>query len=429
MILSDNTKQFHHLTVRKDKSGVKKDFSNKNILQSFTVVIVFFLTIPFIAKSQDLPCTYWPAPCPNTDAISTADDWTPRMKDNIALIQELKFEKKMRLQLYSILAEAAKRNHWELYELTEEAYDGPPSPSISYGEWESTPYEKRPPASDDITFIIIVNKDSLSAWKNWEIEFQSQMDNSAQQYNSAAEDADKDPLIKAYSDSENHYIDLETKYSDDHEKQYLKDIQDNNTAAIKEHKKKVKWLSDKVNYFVKKIQEQSKVYAGAGQSLTSDLDENTKKTKLFSEASIVLLHFMINPDEVKTGLEDAGQHSLIPQHLLKINGASYAGLLTNPDHSVEEKAYNLNYQGYIFKNPASVATIMFGPFQPRDSYNNYQPMFSRKYTSRQTIIGVVQNIKCDVLQNLAMHVEGRKDKVLDVIKSINWDQINAMIGK
>ena len=72
---------------------------------------------------------------------------------------------------------------------------------------------------------------------------------------------------------------------------------------------------------------------------------------------------------------------------------------------------------------------MFGPFQPRDSYNNYQPLFEKKYTSKQTTIRDIQKIKCDVLQNLAMHIEGRKDKVHDVIKSINWGQVNAIIGK
>ncbi|MDE3184734.1 MAG: hypothetical protein KGM16_15050 [Bacteroidota bacterium] len=375
-------------------------------------------------------CTYWPAPCQNTDAISTANDWTTRMKDNIALIQELKFEKKMRLQLYNILAEAAKRNHWELYELTEEAYDGPPSPSISYEEWESTPYEKRPPASVDITFIILVNKDSLSKWKNWEVEFQSKMDNSAQQYNSASEEVDRDPLLQAYSDSEDYYIQQQTKYLDDHQDQYLKDIKNNNTAGIKEREKKLKWFSYKMNYFLKKSQDVgAKSYTDATQSMKNVEDEFTSKTKLFTEASIVLVHIMVNPDYVKTGLEDPGQRSLVPQQSLNISGASYAGLLINPDKDTDEHAYVLNYQGYIFENPASVGMIRFGQFLSADSYNNYRPLFVKRYTSKQSTIGLVQNIKCDVLQNLAMQIEGGKDKVLDVIKSINWDQINAMIGK
>jgi len=351
------------------------------------------------------------------------------MKDNIALEQELVFEKKMRNRLIDLMQKAAKENGWRVYELTEEAHDGPPFIFISYQAWEDTPYEKRPPRSDDITFIVVVNKDALEAWKNWRVAFQSKFEEGTKNYAANVQTAtNDDPLLKAYMDSANYYSQLGVKYSLDHEEQYLKDLKADNKTALKEHENNVNRYADKFNYFIKKYQDEQN---GLNSKTSGGIDqlqkEELQKTTSFTEESIVLVHFMINPYLVKSGLEDGGQHSLVPQFPLKINGASYAGLLVNkavPDiHS-----YDLNYMGYIFISPAAVATIMFGNYLNRDIFNNYTPSFL-KILNKNAVIGSEKAIKCDVLQNFAVNIEGGDDKVRSVIKGISWDAINLMMGK
>jgi len=315
-------------------------------MKNFLSTYLLFVFICFIhrAKSQHYPCTYWPAPCPNLTAISRADDWSVR-KENGAIEQGLAFQKKIRNQLTDLLQKTAKQNSWQVYQLTEEYFDGPPFQFIRFADWESTPYEKRPPVWDDLAFIIIVNKDSLMQWRKWTESFLQRMD---------------------------------------------KNMNNESIEALQQ--------------------------------------EQTKNTTEFTESSIVLIHFGINSYNVTTGMQDAQQRSLIPQHPLQVPGAFYAGLLVNK-RTPDIDAYKLNYKGYFFNNPAAVATILFGDFQPRNAYNNWRPAFEKSYTSSDATIKILKAKKCDVLQNLAVHIEGREDKVNSIVNKIDWNMIHSMIEK
>ena len=95
----------------------------------------------------------------------------------------------------------------------------------------------------------------------------------------------------------------------------------------------------------------------------------------------------------------------------------------------DRHAYDFNYKGYFFNSPASIATILFGSYQAKDTYNNYRPVFEKGFNTKAQTIGSEKKIKCDVLQNLAVHIEGRADKVNTVVKSLNWNSVSLMIGK
>jgi hypothetical protein len=320
-----------------------KEFLSKSIA-------FIFILLAFYAKAQNYPCSYYPAPCPNSTAISEADDW-PVRKGNGAIEEGVAFQRKICNQLTGFLQKTAKQNGWQVYQVTDEYFDGPPFQFISFANWEATPYEKRPPVWDDLAFIIVVNKDSLMQWRKWIEEFQQRIEKS----------------FNGQSDFNSQSVDAIQK-------------------------------------------------------------EQAKNTDAFTEGSIVLIHFGINPYHVTTGIEDGGQHSLIPQYSLQVPGASYAGLLINKK-TPDEHAYGFNYKGYFFNSPASVATILFGNYQPKDSYNSWRPMFEKPFTSSTATLNSVKAIKCDVLQNLSVHIEGREDKVKSVIKSLDWNTINSMIGK
>lgn len=394
------------------------------------LLTIFFIYSSLFVSAQSDQCEYWPAPCANSTAISHADDWAERMKDNIALQQGLAFQKKLRNQLTDLLQQTARQNGWQVYELTEEANDGPPFIFISYAGWEATPYEKRPPVSDDIAFVMIVNKDSLNAWRKLREKFQSEAENETNTYAADMKKAGDDPMLKVYFDSANYYMQERLNYDYDqaHQQQYLQDIKANNKQGLKEHEKMEKSFADKYNWYIKKYQdEQTKAYSGANKTMNAMQDNEAQHTVAFTEGSVVLIHFGINPYLTGTGLESGDQHSLIPQYPLKITGASYAGLLVNKT-APDRHAYDFNYKGYYFNSPASIATILFGSYQPKDTYNNYRPVFEKGFTTAANTPSS-KNIKCDVLQNLSVHIEGRADKVNSIIKNINWAAISSMIGK
>ncbi len=389
---------------------------------------VLFLIHCNCSFSQPFPCNYWPAPCPNSASIEQADDG-PQRKQNGAIDQTLAFTRKMRNQLTDFMQKVAKQNGWRVYELMEDVFDGPPFQFIGFDTWEKTPYEKRPPASDDITFILIINTDSLNQWKNWRIQLQSESENQANAYVEQTRNVDNDPLLKAYFDSAQYFTKQRTDYSQAHEKQHLEDLKANNKKALAEYERVEKSLMDISDAYIKKYQDrQLLLYENPSKSFNQFNDNRAKLTVTFTEGSVVLIHFAINPYQVNTGIEDGNQRSLNPQYTLRVPGASYAGLFLNKK-SPDNHAYEFNYKGYLFNSPAAVATILFGTYQPKDSYNNYKPMFAKSFTTTANTLGSVKAKKCDVLQNLALHVEGGADQVRNVIEKLDWNAVNALLGK
>ena len=390
--------------------------------------LIIFICLSATLFGQDFPCTYWPAPCPNTTSFEQAGDASQR-KQNGAINETLAFSKRMRNQLADFMQKTAKQNGWQVYELMEDYNDGPPFIFLSYDAWEKTPYEKRPPISDDIAFIMIVNKDSLNEWRNWSVQLQSQSEKQTSSYVTQLKSADNDPVLKSYSDSSLYYTKQRTDYSQEHAKQHLEDLKNHNKKALEEYERIENSFTDKADAYIKKYQDrQAILYENSGKLFNAFQSNTAKLTASFTEGSIVLIHFAINPYLVKSGMEDGSQRSLNPQYSLKVPAASHAGLLVNK-RTPDNHAYEFNYKGYLFNSPAAIATILFGNYQPKDSYNNYRPMFEKGYTTTTNTIGSLKAIKCDVLQNLALHIEGSSNNITNVINGIDWQALTQMIGK
>jgi hypothetical protein len=56
-------------------------------------------------------------------------------------------------------------------------------------------------------------------------------------------------------------------------------------------------------------------------------------------------------------------------------------------------------------------------------------MFAKSFTTTANTLGSVKAKKCDVLQNLALHVEGGADQVRNVIEKLDWNAVNALLSK
>jgi len=129
-------------------------------------IIALIMVSPFVAAAQVVDCSWFPAPCPHSEEINQAMNSTDRMTNNRVTEQEMNMENNLRNAFTDILHKVTRTNHWTMYEIMESDYDRP-NTSVDYYKWEHTPYEKRPPHVYSITFIIVVNKDSLQAWQDW----------------------------------------------------------------------------------------------------------------------------------------------------------------------------------------------------------------------------------------------------------------------
>ncbi|MBS1530654.1 MAG: hypothetical protein JSU01_10125 [Bacteroidetes bacterium] len=394
-----------------------------------SLITVCFLTGLFTAPrsaSAQEDCSWFPAPCPHESEITNAQSFTERQADNKITPQELAMESNLRNFFTDVLQKLAKQKHWQLYELNESYYDRPNS-LIGYAQWETVPYEKRPPHGYQISFILVVNRDSLKAWKDWFTNDLTQQSNQAvTAMNTDRNNEANNKLLQTYMDSAQYYGQLSGKYMQDHQAQYMSDIQSNNKKGIKEHDDKVAWYQKKSDAFIKKYQDvQNGVYAVSTNSFNDLKSNKIKSTVAFANSAIVLVHFSANSTQEGFGVTDGDQKCILPQKPLTVPGAFYAGMLHNPQPP-QDHAYDVGEADFLFSSPTHITTVLFGGWLHKyDSYNYARAAFAANPANLN--LTRVKTTKCDVVQNLAMHVEGRPDHIQTVIQEINMAALQKLI--
>lgn len=390
----------------------------------FTMLFLW-ACFPFSLLAQD-DCQWLPAPCPHSSEISDAQDFVSRSADNKVLPQELAMEGKVRNFFTDLLHGITRQHHWILYELNESAFDRP-NTFISYPKWEATSYEKRPPHAYYVSFIIIVNKDSLDILRNWlQTDYVQMADQVQSGLNASMQSQADDPRLKAYMDSSQYYTQLSVQYMQAHQQQYLRDIKSNNQKGIDAYTNKVDWFTARSDAFVKKYQDAADAASsGAGNGLDRLNKLKLEKMRVFMDASVILVSFSINTEQAGFGVIDNEQRSLLPQKKLSIPGAFYAGLLHNPQPQ-DDHAYDIRVADYVFPAPTNVATVLLGGWLPRyNSYNYMQAAYTANPSANNLVS--IKSIKCDSVQNISMQVEGRPDHIMQILKSVDFGEMGKLI--
>ena len=343
------------------------------------------------------------------------------------LPQEIAMETRLRNRLTEELQKLATQKKWQLYLLNESDYDRP-NAFISYSEWEATPYEKRPPHIYAISFIFITNKDSLKACQNWNNEFiekNRQIDNNM---SAGLNSKDNDKNLQAYMYSSLYYTHLLSKYIQEHEAQHLKDIQLKNEKAIKAFEDKENEYQEKSDAFGKKYQAASTMkYAASETSFDQLSEENIKKTETFINASVLLVHFAFNSTKTGFGFSDGSQKYILPQRKIAVPNAFYAGMLRNPDAPLEQ-SYRIDAHNFLYSSPSTVATILFGGWlNKHDAYNSMRAAFASN--SANTNLTSIKKIKCDVVQNIILQIEGRPDYIQAFLNGVDVNALEKLTAQ
>jgi hypothetical protein len=383
-------------------------------------VIIFILLAGTSYAQQD--CSQQPAPCPKSGSISETMDAAHRTKNNDIYLQEIQMENQLRNLLTVEAQNIAKAHGWQVYELNEEGTSGPPYIFISYTDWEATAFNKRPPHQYQISFVFIINQDSLQAWRNWLLnDMQKQEDQAVQQFNQSQ----TNPLLQQYQDSITHYVNLYTSFLQNNTTAYVKDIQDKNQKGTDNYQRNKKVFLDKIDFFQKKYQD---VQQHSNSGFDAENDIINHKTVAFAAGSIAIIHFYINPYKADFALENEQQVNILPQHPINILHAFYAGITTN-NAAPDRHNYELNYRDFVFNSPACIATVLFGNYLPKDSYNYYPATFTKNFNNRQGVIGNVKLVSCDKVQNILVHIEGSSYSANAIINSVDWLKLSALIYK
>ncbi len=391
------------------------------------IALQLLLLLPVLASAQGASCPQFPGPCPHSEEINQAMDFAGREEGNTVTPQEMAMEANLRNAVTDVLHKLTHAQHWRLYELMESDYDRPDG-TVSYDKWRSTPYEKRPPHPYEITFIIVVNKDSMQAWKDWYNNVLPQQANQqVENIRSEGQSEADDPVLKALTDSVQYYTMLSGKYTQDHYAEFASDIQNNNQKGIKKYNDQIAMYNKRSDVFMKKLQDHvTNKRAPSAGSYNNFASEKVKKTDQFINASIVLLHFSFNPQHVNSGLTD-NFHNIDPQKKLAVPGAYYAGLLHNPS-APDGQSYYIGEHDFTYDHPQDIGVVLFGKWQPtRDTYNYMSAAYLANKTAHDLVS--IKSMKCDIVQNMMLQAEGRPDYIKQVFSLADMNALQKLIGE
>lgn len=383
------------------------------------LLISFFIFESFLVVAQD--CPQYPLPCPHTSEIEQNRDFDQRMKDNVCFPQDIKMENDARNLLKGELERIAQKHQWKVYLVNENGETGPPLINVGFDDWEATPFNKRPPHHLRLSYILIINNDSLEAWRKWIKEkLAPDMQN---QFDNMMKNRDNDPVVKKYQDSVKKYLGLYNSYTQSHAESFQKDIKNNNQKGLDAYQAKTQYYLDKSDFYQKKLDD---AYTQQSAGVAS-VDEN--KTKMFAEyaqKSFVLIHFYINPYQAGFAISNPGQVSILPQTKFNIPGAFTAGIAKNSEELAGHD-YELDAIGFHLQNPAWVGTVLFGKYLAKTAYNYYPAAFAAGYNKKENEIGTVKAIPGDKVQTLQVNIEGGKGSVNMLMKEIDWQKLRSMM--
>lgn len=126
----------------------------------FCLVVTFLVGLTAATHGQ---CSFRPADCPvsSGDEYGSPDDSISRLS-NPVLPLEITMENRLRRWTTDLMDRITGKEHWRYVELSEDVCSGARADDESV-----LAYPLRPPHWMEIHFQVIVNDDSLVAWRNW----------------------------------------------------------------------------------------------------------------------------------------------------------------------------------------------------------------------------------------------------------------------
>lgn len=391
------------------------------ILLTLTLALALAAAV-MVANGQDCPRS--PAPCPLDGEIENNKDAAERTKDNALFTQDIQLEDRLRDAVTTELKRIAGAKGWEVYELTEQGI-GNPYIFISGYDWNTCPFNRRPPHRFRISFIVITNPDSLGLWKNWLLtDLQQRSDQLLQEYKT--DQGESGVVLQKYQDSMQYYMQQYGDFLQSTQTAYMKDLQDKNQKALDAHDRKAKDILANTDRIKKEMED---VQNGSRSTRASNSFANyaDNQTCIFAEGSIALVSFDFNPYQADRGVNDDAE--TLTESLLTIPHASVALMIGN-HVAANRNNYRPNYNSFAFENPSCGAMVLFGSYMPRDKeYATYRCAFAKNYRDSKSTIGDIKPVTEDKIQNISVHVQGRRDKVKTILQAFNWDGLNQLIYK
>jgi hypothetical protein len=388
-----------------------------------TIIIFLFFSAPSIIHAQQ--CDVYPADCPHEQSINIAKEKEIAITNHL-LPQEIETQNEIRTFFTDHFAQIATQLHWKLYEFNEDY-----APATCSNQ-SATPYSTKPPCSYNISFLIILNEDTLAAWKKWADDFKEKIlqqsnDNvQSLQNNASANEA----VTKKYMDSTQYYGNKKTAYQQLHSQQYATDIQNSNQKGIKEFESVMAKYDKIITGFTDKAYGNTNKSLGQMEQQVSEnqLEENIK-TQHFRDASTMLIHITVNTAVENTGIADPEtQKYILPQKKWTMPGASFGGLVHNTLSLTTERLRSDGDFDMDYVHPTDIGSLFFGSWLPlKMQYNTYHAAFTASKANTDCVAS--KKYRCDKIQVLAMHMEGKENNITRFVQLLDTQKIGALISK
>jgi hypothetical protein len=136
--------------------------------RNFIRLLSVFVLLAIVPVVQAQSCPQFPADCPSDRQLPDSAErfGNPLVPEEVSM--ELRLHEYFTNQMQGL----AENKRWEIYQYDET--DG--SGHLKSDRSGPLPFNLRPPHEYEISFILIVNKDSLKAWQDWYKDFAEKME-------------------------------------------------------------------------------------------------------------------------------------------------------------------------------------------------------------------------------------------------------------
>ncbi|MFL5741579.1 MAG: hypothetical protein ACJ75B_15245 [Flavisolibacter sp.] len=380
------------------------------IASSLLFLLVF--QVHDLAHSQS--CSWRPADCPGDPILTDSED-------SLSYVQqfhhprEISMMIRMHRELTKIMEDISAATNWKMYSFIESGGSG-------IGIEENTkplPYSLRPPHEYGISFIFIVNEDSLNAWRNWQKEVLLPAAMQVVEENkNAGESVSTDDRYKHYLDSANWYLQKQSEFATSHAAEYQ-------SAVLSADKKAIKAYDDEMNRFQKKVNEcidkangrKDEKWAQTNKDNEDFQEMRHMKTVAFRNSCMIRIKFDINVPLLQVSSEDKFQY-IKP---ISVPHASVA-LHYHNAHPKENEVFELNQ----FTRSPDLILLLVGPWQTKpDKSGLYHSGFELNKANLDYVS--VKKTPCEQVQTIGIHVEGAPAYMNRFLEKLNLEKIELLL--
>lgn len=386
-------------------------------------VLAFLCLFSACACGQD--CNLYPADCPHESSIESSKDSNTNFSNHVLPV-EMAMMEKLRNFFSETFSRIAESQHWQLVEFNEI------SAVAACAKTGDIPLPLRAPFSFEISFLLVVQPDSLAAWKRWADAFKEKiLQQTSERVQSLQNNASANEAAnKKYIDSAEYYGNKKNAYMQEHAQQYATDIQHGNQKGIKAFENTTARFDKIITGFTDRAYGNTRETLASLEKQTSkDQLEEKVKTQHYRDAATLLVHITVNNPVQGSGIADpATQKYILPQKKWILPGADFGGLLHNSLPLGTERLRSDGDYDMDYIHPTDVGNLFFGSWLPIESqFNTYHAAFTAGRENTDCVSP--KKYSCEKIQVMAIYVEGKENNITRFVQLLDTQKISTLISR